>query len=77
MQYVNKKFFENERQTQFHEMFYVKYSCFHSTFQNENIKLTCETNMDETTLKPIKNMSSMMKYKIIHLMMNNCKYLSF
>jgi len=29
---------ENERQTQFYEMFYEKYSCLHSTFQNENIK---------------------------------------
>jgi hypothetical protein len=49
MQYANKKLFENEKQTQFYEMFYENYSCLYSTFQNENIKLTCETNMDETT----------------------------
>jgi hypothetical protein len=54
MQYANKKFFENEKQTKFYEMLYEKYLCLHSTFRNENIKLTCETNMHETTLKPIK-----------------------
>jgi len=55
MRYANQTIFENEKQTQFYEMFYEKYSSLHSTFQNENIKLTCEANMDEITLKPIKN----------------------
>jgi hypothetical protein len=61
-------------------MFYGKYLCLHWTFQRKNINLKCEINMDEiTNVKPIKyiKMSLMMRYKIIHLMMNNCKYLNF
>jgi hypothetical protein len=55
MRFAKQNLFENERQTQFYVMLYEKYSCLNSTFQIENIKLTCETSMDETTLKPIKN----------------------
>jgi len=71
LQYANRMFFENEKQTQLFELFWEKYPYLHSTLKVENRKFTYETNFNEDVVKCIEHVEHDFKHEIQDYTFNN------
>jgi len=75
IQYASLNLFENEKQTQFFQMFLEKYPYLDSNMNNEGIMFTCETHVNENTSNIVKYIQHDFKNEIQNFVLNDDQFI--